>query len=41
MFIKDLVIEEGLTNCYANVIPMKAGLLIEMGNPEDYKKTDL
>lgn len=32
-FIRDLVIEEGLTECNANVIPMKAGSAIEMTEP--------
>ena len=40
-FIRDLVIEEGLTNCNANVIPMKAGSSIEMTDLEDYEETDL
>lgn len=40
-FIKDTVIEKRLSNCNANVIPMKAGLSIDMGNPEDYKETNL
>lgn len=41
VFIQDLVIEEGLTECNANVIPMKAGSTIEMTEPEDYEKADL
>ena len=40
-FIRDLVIEEGLTDCNANVIPMKAGSSIEMSDPEDYEEADL
>ena len=40
-FIRDLVIEERLTDCNANVIPMKAGSSIEMTDLEDYEKTDL
>lgn len=40
-FIRDLVIEEGLTDCNANVIPMKAGLAIEMTDPKDYEETEL
>lgn len=40
-FIQDLVIEEGLTECNANVIPMKAGSAIEMTEPEDYEEADL
>ena len=40
-FIRDLVIEEGLTECNANVIPMKAGSAIEMLDPDDYDETDL
>lgn len=39
--IKDLVIEEGLTNCNANVIPIKAGSAIEITNLEDYQETEL
>ena len=41
VFIQDLVIKEGLTNCNANVIPMKAGSSIEMSDPEDYEEVDL
>lgn len=40
-FIRDFVIEECLTECNANVIPMKAGSAIDMGESEDYKETDL
>lgn len=40
-FIKDLVIDEGFTNCNAPIIPMKAGSLIQMLDPNDYEKTDL
>ena len=40
-FIRDLVIEERLTYCNANVIPMKAGSSSEMTCPEDYEKADL
>ncbi len=40
-FIWELVIEEKLTKCNANIIPMKAGSSIEMTEPEDYKETDL
>ncbi len=40
-FIRDLVIEEGLTDCNANVIAMKAGSAIEMTDPEDYEETEL
>lgn len=40
-FIRDLVIDKGLTNCNANVILMKAGSVIEMLDPEDYNKIDL
>lgn len=39
--MKDLVIDKGLTNCNANVMPIKAGLAIEMFNPNNYNKTDL
>lgn len=40
-FIRDLVIEEGLTECNANVIPMKAGSAIEMSEPKNYEDADL
>lgn len=40
-FIRDLVIEEGLTECNANVIPMKAGSAIEMIEPDNYEETEL
>lgn len=40
-FIRDLVIKKELTDCNTNVIPMKARLPIEMGDPEDYKETNL
>ena len=40
-FIRDLVIEERLTYCNSNVIPMKAGSSFEMTCPEDYEKADL
>lgn len=40
-FIKDLVIKKRLEECNANVIPMKAGSIIEMLNFKDYDKTDL
>lgn len=40
-FIRDLVYKEGLTECNANVIPMKAGSAIDMGESEDYDETDL
>ncbi len=41
IFIQELVIKEGLTNCNANVIPMKAGSSIKMVDPEDYEEADL
>ena len=40
-FIRDLVIEEGLTDCNANVILIKARSAIEMNNSEDYEETEL
>lgn len=40
-FIRDLVIEEKLTECNANIIPMKIGLAIEIIEPNNYEKTDL
>lgn len=40
-FVRDLVIDKGLTECNANVIQMKAGSSIEMTDPEDYEKINL
>ena len=40
-FIRDLVIEEGFTDCNISIIPMKSGLSIEMLNSNDYKETNL
>lgn len=40
-FIGDLVNKKRFANCNANVIFMKAGLLIEIKDLEDYKETDL
>ena len=40
-FVRDLVIEEGLTNCNSNVIPMKAGSAIEMNEHDDYEETEI
>ena len=40
-FIRDLVIEEGLTECIANIIPMKVGSVIGMIDPDNYNETDL
>ncbi len=40
-FIRDLVIEKGLTDCNANVIPMKAESAIEMSDLENYEETEL
>ena len=40
-FISDLVIEKGLINCNANVIPIKAGLSIKMSDPENYEEANL
>lgn len=39
-FVKDLVIDEGLSNCNANVISMKAGSSIEMIDLGDYQETN-
>lgn len=36
-FIRDLVIDEALTNCNANIILIKAGSSIEITNLENYK----
>lgn len=41
VFVQDLVIKKRLTDCNANVIPMKAGSSIKMTDPEDYKEADL
>lgn len=38
MFIRDLIIEKRFINCNINDIPIKFGLLIEMGDLEDYKE---
>ena len=40
-FIRDLVIEEKLTECNANVILIKTGLAIKIFNPDDYDEIDL
>ena len=40
-FIRDLIIEEGLIEYNANVIPIKIGSTIEMPEPDDYDKTDI
>lgn len=40
-FIQDLVIEERLTDCNANIIPINTGLSIEISNSEDYEETNL
>lgn len=41
VFLKDLVIEEELTNYNTNIIPMKTSLSIKMTDAKDYKKADL
>lgn len=40
-FILDPIIKKGLTNCNANVIPMKAGSSIEISDLENYEEADL
>ena len=40
-FIRDLVIKKEPINCNANLIPMKAGLSIEITDPKDYEEADL
>ena len=40
-FIRDLIIEKGLTNCNATVILMKAGSVIDMPDADNYKETEL
>ena len=40
-FNRDLVIEESLTDYNATVIPMKAGLAIDMPDADDYEETGL
>lgn len=39
-FVKNLVIKKRLTNCNANIIPMKAGSSIKMIDPKDSNKTN-
>lgn len=41
MFVQNLVIKKRLTNCNANVIPMKAGLFIHMSGLANYKEVNL
>lgn len=41
VFIRDHVIEKALIKCNANIIPIKAGLVIEITEPEDYKKIEV
>lgn len=41
VFVKDLVINEGLSNCNANIILMKAGSAIKMIDTKNYGKADL
>lgn len=40
-FIRDLVMEENLSDCNANVALMKAGSAIDMTKADDYKEEDL
>lgn len=40
-FIQDLIIEEELTECNANVILMKASSVMEMTEPKDYEEANL
>ncbi len=40
-FIRDLMIEKGLTEYNANIISMKAYSTIKMSELKDYKKTNL
>lgn len=41
MFIKDLVIREGLIECNTNVISMKVSSSIKITDPKNYKETNL
>lgn len=40
-FIKDFVIEKNLTNCNTNIILIKVGFVIDIGEFKDYEKTNL
>lgn len=40
-YIKDLLEEEKLIDCNTPIIPMKAGSVIEMSEPDDYNKANL
>lgn len=40
-FIRDLVMEESLDNCNANIVPMKARFSIDMSDADAYKEEDL
>lgn len=40
-FIRDLVIKKNLTDCNANVIPIKAGSSIKMFELDNYDETDI
>ena len=40
-FIKDLVIDERLINCNITVILIKADLVINIPNVDDYEETEL
>ena len=40
-FIRDLVMEENLSDCNANVVPMKAGSAIDMSDVDAYEEEDL
>lgn len=38
-FVRDLIIEEKLTDYNANIIPMKAKSVIKISDPKDYNET--
>lgn len=40
-FIRDLVMEESLSDCNANIVRMKAGSAIDMTNADAYEEEDL
>lgn len=41
VFIRNLVIKKGLTNCNATIILIKADSIIDMPDANDYKETKL
>lgn len=39
-FMRDLIIEEGLTECNTNIIQIKTGSFIKKSEPDDYDMTN-